>query len=229
MPTRPHGHGGAGGEPEPPARSRAKGAHVGSVREGGQAVAEVVKAGRVNDGGAARATPPGGARPQTEDLITRKTGTPGGAPDGNPTRVGPKDDVETRRSLEMENSGAAVFARAGYRIKQNPTREEVARSRHETGDTGDPEKNPDYLIEGRVFDCYSPTNPLKSARGIWGEVEEKIVVKRQAQRAVVNLEDWRGDMSALRRQFGGWPIPGLKEVKIIMPDGDIVQIDIPSD
>jgi hypothetical protein len=53
------------------------------------------------------------------------------------------------------------------------------------------------------------------------------VVKEQTQRVVINLEDWRGGMSALRRQFADWPIPGLKEVKSITPNGDIVQIDLP--
>ncbi|MBG0560110.1 hypothetical protein I4J89_01330 [Actinoplanes sp. NEAU-A11] len=126
----------------------------------------------------------------------------------------------------MENSGAAALADCGYQIKQKPTLEEVAEARRESGDTGSPRKRPDYLLEGRVFDCYAPTKPDKDVRGIWTQVLEK-VVKRQTQRVVVNLEDWRGEMPALRQQFKDWPIAGLKEVKAITPDGDVVQINLP--
>ena len=102
----------------------------------------------------------------------------------------------------------------------------MAQARLATGDTGDPNKDPDYLIEGRVFDCYSPTKPTKPTRGIWWEVENK-VLEEQTQRAVVNLEDWRGDFSALEKQFRDWPIDGLKEVKAILPSGEIEQIQLP--
>lgn len=226
MPTRPHSHGEGSEEPELPARSRPKATHVGSVREASQTIAEVAKAGRVKDGGATRAGPPGGSRPPTEDLMTHKTGTPGGAPEGHPTRVESDDDAATRRSIEMENSAAAALASSGWQVKQNPTPDEVAQARQTSGDIGDPKKNPDYLLEGRVFDCYSPTKPTKNARGVWSEVQIKIK-KLQTQRVVVNLEDWKGNMTALRRQFADWPIPKLKEVKAVTPDGDIVQIDLP--
>ncbi|SNY47283.1 hypothetical protein [Paractinoplanes atraurantiacus] len=126
----------------------------------------------------------------------------------------------------MENSAADVLAAQGYRVRQNPSKAEVARSRRETGDVGDPGKAPDYLVEDRVFDCYSPVNPDKAVRGIWTEVKIKAEVG-QTQRVLVNLEDWRGDLSALRGQFADWPIPGLKEVKVITSGGEIVQVDLP--
>ncbi|WP_433718048.1 hypothetical protein ACQP2Y_28175 [Actinoplanes sp. CA-051413] len=127
-----------------------------------------------------------------------------------------------RRSLERENSGAAILADRGHRVEQNPTADEVARARQETGDSGRPTSKPDYLIEGRVFDCYSPSQH-KGVRGIWSQVETKIK-DEQTQRVVVNLEDWRGNVADLRRQFQAWPIEHLKEVKVITPEGDIVQI-----
>lgn len=40
----------------------------------------------------------------------------------------------------------------------------------------------------------------------------------------MNLEDWRGSVPDLERQFRDWPIENLKEVKVITPDGEIVQI-----
>jgi hypothetical protein len=160
------------------------------------------------------------------NAITHRTGRPGGKPAGRPTRIEVDDDTSTRRSIEMENSAAVALTDQGWQVKQNPTSAEVAEARHRTGDVGDPKKKPDYLLEGRVFDCYSPTNPAKSPRGVWREVQIKID-RLQTQRVVVNLQDWRGDMSALRKQFLDWPIAGLKEAKAITPDGDVVQIDLP--
>jgi hypothetical protein len=187
--------------------------------------AEVLRAGRSTENGGGREGP-ATARPQAEDLVTRRTGRPGGTPTGHPKRIEPREDAEVRRSLEMENTGAVTLADRGYQTQQNPTRAEVAQARLDTGDVGDPGKDPDYLLEGRVFDCYSPIKPDKNVRGIWTEAKIK-VDDGQTQRVVVNLEDWRGEMPALRRQFAGWPIRGLKEVKVITRDGDVVQIDLP--
>jgi hypothetical protein len=127
-----------------------------------------------------------------------------------------------RRSLELENECADIVADKGYRVHQNPTKPEIAGARLNTGDTGNPEKTPDYLIEGHVFDCYAPTPP-KPVRGVWNAVVEK-VDRGQTQRVVLNLEDWRGDLPALQKQFDGWPINGLKELVAVTRSGAIVQI-----
>ena len=225
MPIRPHSHGEGGGEPEPPARSRATGAHVGSVREGGHAIAEVLKAGRAKDGSAARAAPadpPGVGRSRADDLLTQGTRTPGGSPDGRPTRVHAAESKEAQRSIKRENSAAVIIAAKGYHIEQNPTPEAAALARHASGDIGRPDSRPDYLVEGRVFDCISPAKDT-SLRAVWSGVRKK-VRKEQTQRVVVNLEDWHGDMAALHKQFDDWPIERLKEVKAITPDGEIVQL-----
>ncbi|MEU4592268.1 MULTISPECIES: CdiA C-terminal domain-containing protein [Micromonospora] len=127
-----------------------------------------------------------------------------------------------QRSVQLENECADTVAGKGYRLHQNPTKQEVADARADTRDTGDPDKNPDYLIEGHVFDCYSPT-ASKPVRGIWSEVTHK-VDEQQTQRVVLNLQDWRGDPAALRKQFDDWPIPGLKELVAVTPSREIVQI-----
>ncbi|WP_204038488.1 hypothetical protein [Micromonospora qiuiae] len=131
------------------------------------------------------------------------------------------DDKE-RRPLELENECADIVAGESYRVHQNPTRQEIAAARLHTGDTGDPNKDPDYLVEGHVFDCYSPT-PGKPVRGVWSEVRTK-VDKGQTQRVVLNLHDWHGDLTALRAQFDNWPIERLKELVAVTPNGAIVQI-----
>ncbi|MEV0005629.1 hypothetical protein AB0H28_25555 [Micromonospora sp. NPDC050980] len=127
-----------------------------------------------------------------------------------------------QRSVQLENECADTVADKGYRLHQNPTKQEVANARANTGDTGDPDKNPDYLIEGHVFDCYSPT-ASKPVRGIWSEVSHK-VGEQQTQRVVLNLQDWRGDLVALRKQFDDWPIPGLTELVAVTTSREIVQI-----
>ena len=152
----------------------------------------------------------------------RPTGVPGGSPTGPRTRIGRKLAGDERRPLELENECADTVAHEGYRVHQNPTKPEIAEARRHTGDTGNPAKDPDYLIEGHIFDCYSPT-PGKPVRGVWSEVQSKIE-KEQTQRVVLNLTDWNGDLTALRRQFDDWPIDRLKELVAVKPDGGIVQI-----
>lgn len=127
-----------------------------------------------------------------------------------------------RRSLELENDGATVVAAQAYRVHQNPTRSEVAEARAATGDGGNPGKNPDFLIEGHVFDCYSPTS-TRSTRGVWTEVSNK-VEEGQTERVVLNLHDWGGNFASLQRQFNDWPIAGLKELVAITRSGAIFLI-----
>jgi hypothetical protein len=196
------------------------------MREQEGEATEVFRAGRPTEHGGSGGGRPALPRSQSDDLLTQRTGPAGGAPSGHPTHIEPEADAETRRSLELENSGAVVIAGRGYETHQNPTKGEVAQARLDTGDVGNPRKDPDYLLEGRVFDCYSPIKPDKAVRGIWAEAKRKVDVG-QTQRVVVNLEDWRGDMSALRKQFADWPIEGLKEVKVITRDGDVAQVYLP--
>ncbi|GLY02142.1 hypothetical protein Acsp01_25210 [Actinoplanes sp. NBRC 101535] len=158
--------------------------------------------------------------------MTHPTGQPGGIPTGHPTRIGKREDPQVKRALELENSAAVQLAGKGHNLHQNPSTAQIAQAREATGDTGKPKSEPDYLLDGRVFDCYSPS-PTKPVRGIWTEVAEK-VSDGQTQRVVVNTTDWQGDMSDLQRQFSDWPIDDLKEVKVLTQNGDIMQI-IPFD
>jgi hypothetical protein len=223
MTPRPRAHDSDPGSPDS-SRSHGRGGANGGVRGDEAEAIAIAHAGRAGNGPAS--TPSDIANGQPQHLLTRPTGAFNGAPSGEPKEITVSPDVTNQRSDEMENSGATVLAASGYRVKQNPSSEEVAQARANTGDTGRPEKNPDYLIEGRVFDCYSPTEPEKSTRGIWTESKNK-VAKGQTQRIVVNMEDWRGDLGALQRQFDEWPVDGLKEVKVITSEGEIVQIDLP--
>ncbi|MFV2116793.1 hypothetical protein ACFHW0_31330 [Micromonospora sp. LOL_025] len=127
-----------------------------------------------------------------------------------------------RRSLELENQCADIVADRGYQVHQNPTKQEIAEARSRTGDTGEVAKDPDYLIEGLVFDCYSP-RPSRAVRGIWTGVSDK-VASQQTQRVVLNLHDWRGNLAALQRQFDDWPIPRLEELVAVTRSGALIEI-----
>lgn len=122
----------------------------------------------------------------------------------------------------LENECADLLAYKGYQVHQNPTSQEIADTWLRTGDSGNPRKTPDYVLEGHIFDCYSPT-PSKAVRGVWSEVSQK-VDKKQTQRVMINLQDWGGDLPALRKQFDDWPIPRLKELAAVTPNGTIIQI-----
>lgn len=206
---RGRGHGDAEGTGRP---SRGRGsAGVESVADAQVRTEAAAHAGRPSSAG-------GSPR---SDLVTHPTGQRGGEPEGPVTKIEAGDDATTKRSLERENVAAAILADHGYRTQQNPTKAEVAEVRSATGDTGDPAKDPDYVLDGRIFDCYSP-EPMKPVRGIWSVVEDK-VVEGQTQRVVVDLEHWPGSLTDLRKQFDDWPIEHLKEVKIITSDGEVVQ------
>jgi len=104
------------------------------------------------------------------------------------------------------------LARAGFDLEQLP-RSTKARS-------------PDFKIEGRVFDNYSPT--AARPRNIWANLNEDKVNPRgrppQARRIVLNLSDTPVELSDLRAQFRNYPMPNLEEVIAITGEGEIVHI-----
>ena len=62
---------------------------------------------------------------------------------GRPAKILDQQDAATKRSLLRENESAKTLAQKGYDVEQSPLIE---------GTT----KKSDYLIEGKVFDCYAP-------------------------------------------------------------------------
>lgn len=61
------------------------------------------------------------------------------------------------------------------------------------------------------------------ARNIASNLTDKIV-ENQTERVVLNLKDWTGDLQALRTQFETYPVPGLVELLVILPDGTVVRL-----
>jgi len=102
------------------------------------------------------------------------------------TPINPNDkDPKNIRALTQENESADALAKAGYKVEQNPATQG--------------NKNPNYLIEDKVFDNYAP-GAKTSPHNIWSNVKEKVEAE-QTHRVVINLSDCTGDFNALRNQF----------------------------
>lgn len=196
----------------------------GSMRLGMRAGAEVVEEGaervvkevaeEVAEEGSERAVKEGaeeGVEETAQAASKVKPTTPSLEPDpnamprGSKTKLNPNDkDPDNIRALTRENESADTLAKNGYDIEQNPTVEGP--------------KNPDYRIEGKIFDNYAPSRD--KPRSIWDTVVEK-VTDEQASRIVLNLDDSKVSIEALRAQFAAWPVEGLQEI-IVVRGGQVI-------
>ncbi|CAD5945272.1 tRNA nuclease CdiA-2 [Planktothrix tepida] len=136
---------------------------------------------------------------------TQPSGQTGGRPTGSPAKIRVHDDVDTIRGKCRENESAIILANAGYNVEQNPAI------------SGD--KEPDYKIEGRIFDCYAPStaNFYNIIETIRSKVERK-----QASRIILNLADSKVSVKNLKQQLIESSIEGLEEIIIITKDAQII-------
>ncbi len=128
------------------------------------------------------------------------------APEGTRTKINPGDAPENIQALTRENESADILAREGFDVTQNPA-------------VPGP-KNPDYLINGSIYDNFAPTT--SSARNIWSVVKGK-VESGQTSRIVLNLNDSGVSLEALMKQFSDWAIEGLEDV-IVIKDGKVFHL-----
>ena len=145
--------------------------------------------------------------PVVEEAIPAEKPPSEGSLTGKKTQIGTDEDLEVQRSLQRENEAAETLAKNGYNVEQNP-------SIPETG------KNPDYKLNGEVYDCYSPSG--NKPRNIASVIKDKVAVE-QAKRVVLNLDDSPVDINAVRDQLHNYPIEGLEEV-IVVKDGQVISI-----
>lgn len=134
---------------------------------------------------------------------TKPTGKKGGKPEGERSpETGSQKDKHKR-----ENESADLLAKNGYKIKQNPG----------TQPNG---KNPDYEIEGNIFDAYSPDSPdiNQVRKGISRKVNSG-----QTDRIVLNLDDSPFNGGDVKEMLARKPKEGLLEV-IGTKNGQITQI-----
>ena len=133
---------------------------------------------------------------------TSPSGEIGGSPKGNYAN-------ETSRGLMRQNESADLLAKQGYDVT---ILDEVQ------GGNGYGVKstsNPDLLVEGRVFDVYSP-GATTGNKNIINTIATK--TKTQAERIILNLDDYAQDLDVLKsdilRKISG-DLKYLEELKVI--------------
>ncbi|MEI9535675.1 VENN motif pre-toxin domain-containing protein, partial [Moellerella wisconsensis] len=126
---------------------------------------------------------------------------------GHVTKVTPQMTKENIRSLNRENESAQILSKSGFHVEQNPI---------VSGN-----KDPDYRINGEIFDNYAPKS--SSVRNIWSEVKGKIE-KGQTNNVVINISDTKVSVPELQQQLTKWPIMGLDKVIIIDKTGNAVRV-----
>jgi len=195
--------------PSPPVRKASgdQGSHPPPLNQGARPPASGATAHAGGDGvegsvagaGGGGSSAGGSVKPQTLDrTLPSRPPDPAAKPRGTPEFPKGLDEKQTR-DYQLQDEAAHTLAQNGYDVLRKPPVKPNG-------------KNPDYQIEGRYFDCYSPRNP--NPRNIWREVQNK-VKEGQADRIVVNLDNSSVDLSALREQFAKWPIENLREVFFI--------------
>jgi len=141
--------------------------------------------------------------------VTRPTGKPGDKPTGTRTTNNRDVGPNNKRGIELENQSADILADAGYKVEQNPK---------VPGD-----KNPDYRIEGQIFDNYAP-QPETDAKGVVDGINRK-VGKGQAERIVLNMTDDPGvTRQQIRDALKDYRDSRLKEVIMIDQHGNITHL-----
>ena len=118
-----------------------------------------------------------------------------------------------KRGTQRQNETAKLLADEGCDIEMLPE--------DETNTYGLKEKSkPDYLIEGEVYDCYSPsTGNMNTIRK---EISGK--TKEQAPNIVMNLDDSPLSIEQLVDNLKGNKITRLKKL-IVIKDGKVVVVD----
>jgi len=133
---------------------------------------------------------------------------------GTRTSIPPNADPETVRSLTRENESAEALARNGFDVEQNPN----------VGGANNPNSNPDYLINGEIFDNYAPISPR--ARNIASEIESKVIKKGQTENVIVNLTDTSVTPQELHQQLTDYPIEALNRVVVIDKNNNVIELDL---
>jgi hypothetical protein len=128
--------------------------------------------------------------------------SPDARPAGRPAVITAAMDEVKREALRLQNQAAEVLARAGYLVEQR-------------GEA----PGPDYLVEGRSFECLAPAAPRPDS--VWDQIKEKVLEGNH--RIVLHLGRARVDPAALKQVLESYPIRGLKEVLIVTPQGGLAQ------
>ena len=110
----------------------------------------------------------------------------------------------TRRSAFRENESADIFFANGHSVEQKP----IIPGR----------KNPDYVIDGEVFDNYAPTTG--NLRNIRGLIERKIL-ENQTRNIILNMRDTSVTAKQIDDYLLLYPVEELNQIWIIDRMGQI--------
>lgn len=135
---------------------------------------------------------------------------------GPPSKLSPRDPPHMRASLDAENVVSEVFAKNGYDVVRNPDRIDLdytstaqrrteirqlySTARSRDGLVTSSNMQPDLIIEGKIFDVFTPRNP--QAHAIYNGIAEK-VSRGQTARVVLNLVNLR--------EFNTWTIKLIRD------------------
>ena len=143
--------------------------------------------------------------------LTRPTAEIGGVPTG--TRPVNRQDAtpEKKQQIASEQEFADRLAAQGYRVIQQPTvGENPALTPERMRSLGLRETaDPDLLVEGRVFDIYTPERD--NVDTAWQGIADK-VAKGQADRIALDLRGTSLTEADVRAALRANRVPGLKEV-----------------
>lgn len=123
-------------------------------------------------------------------------------------------EEETDRGKVRENEAARLLPQAGYDVEQQPT---ITTDDIKNNPSLKQVKDPDFRVEGRIFDCYSPD--ASRALNIQVRIADKIT-RGQTTRLILNLDDSTVSIDELRQVLTENPIRNLEEI-IIIKDGQI--------
>jgi len=124
---------------------------------------------------------------------------------GTPAKIYPNDDTETIRGRTRENESAQILANNGYNVHQSPTVPGPS--------------NPDYLVNGDVFDNYAPKTG--NVTNIVSNISDK-VGSGQAPNIVLNLNDSTATIDDVMSHVDRYPVDGLRTLIVIDKFGRIV-------
>jgi hypothetical protein len=130
---------------------------------------------------------------------------PHATPEG-PPETAPRARTDIQEALRYQNEAAVTLACAGYRVRRLPR--------------SDTESSPDFEIEGRVFDCYTPRHHTP-ADAVRTKLRQKS--HRQAARFVLNLDRSGLDPAQIRRRLQAKPPRGVREV-LAVRNGTVIRI-----
>lgn len=125
--------------------------------------------------------------------VIKPTGEAKGKPTGTPEECERGANAEKKGKIARQNEAADALAYHGYKVEHKP---EVLPNDHLN-----PERKPDYRIEGQIADCYTPT-PGRTIDKIRNEISKK-VKEGQANHIVLNLTDSPASVRDINRILTG--------------------------